>query len=277
MYVNVATPYHDVQIGAASFIVEVDLEAFGVQPPVVRDVLKVDLVFYPIVQPFRLCVLLVGNDSSVLDPDDPVRVEVGQLFLVGDQDDQPFLRDGLDDVHDLQSIAAVQVSRRLVGDDDGRVLDDGPGDADSLPLTAGQHVCVPVPVAVHADLLKDIVDPGPDLLLVLHSDHLQGHRHIVKDGHAVDQIVVLEDIAYVQGTDLVHLPRGPAGDPLAVDVDLALVDLIQSSDGVQKGRLAAAGWPQQGDQPLPLQVEGRIVDGVYFVLSSAEEVFVDML
>ncbi len=57
-----------------------------------------------------------------------------QFSLVSDQNDQLLPGNRFDDVHDFYGIFAVQISRRFIGDDDFRVLDDGAGDADSLPL-----------------------------------------------------------------------------------------------------------------------------------------------
>ena len=196
---------------------------------------------------------------------------------MGYQNYQPFLGYGPDDVHNLQGVAAVQISGRLVGDNDGRVLDNRPGDGDTLPLSAGKHIGVPVPVAVHSHLLQHIIDPLTDLVPVFHSHHPQRDGDIIKDSHVVHQIVILEDITHVQCPDLVHLTGHAPGDPLPIDIDLALVHLVQAADGIQQCGLAASGWTQQSHQTLSLQVQGGVIDGVDFVSSPPEEIFVDML
>ena len=78
----------------------------------------------------------VGVNVSVHDLDHAVAVVVHQTFLVGHQDDQLVYGDGLDYVHYLKGIGAVEISRRLVSYDYGRVLDDSASNAYTLSFTA---------------------------------------------------------------------------------------------------------------------------------------------
>jgi len=68
--------------------------------------------------------------------EDPVGVE-GHLPVVGDQNQGvPLPVDLLEERHDLHPGAGVQVARGLVGQQDGRPVDQGPGDGHPLALAA---------------------------------------------------------------------------------------------------------------------------------------------
>ena len=43
-------------------------------------------------------------------------------------------------------------------------------------------------------------------------------------------------------------PRRQMIDPLATDADLAGIDALQAGNHAQQRRLAAAGWPEEGDE-----------------------------
>ncbi len=80
---------------------------------------------------------LVGEDLAVADVDDAVGV-FGDVGLVSDEDDSvAFPVKLVEQRHDLDAGFGVEVAGRLVGQDDGRIIDKGAGDGDALALTAG--------------------------------------------------------------------------------------------------------------------------------------------
>src|SRR5437899_14488 len=84
--------------------------------------------------------LLVRFDLAVPDVDRASGV-VGDGLLVGDEDDRVALRvQLLEQPHDLLPGDGVEVAGRLVGEQDGRAHDEGPGDRHPLALAARQLV-----------------------------------------------------------------------------------------------------------------------------------------
>ncbi len=70
-----------------------------------------------------------------------------------DQKDESVLGDGLEDVHDLDCVCGVEVSCRLISDEDLAFLDECTSDCDSLHLTARESICFLLAVFEEADCL----------------------------------------------------------------------------------------------------------------------------
>ena len=91
---------------------------------------------------------LVGEDLAVADVDDAMSV-FGDVGLVGDEHDGVALGvERVEEGHDLDAGFGVEVAGGLVGEDDGRAVDQGAGDGDALALAAGELVGL----VVHARL-----------------------------------------------------------------------------------------------------------------------------
>src|SRR6185503_16474477 len=90
----------------------------------------------------------------------------------------------------------VEVSARLVGEQERRVVDEGAGDRDSLLLAAGELVRVVVELGREADQAKRLGYLGADLGAA-GTDHLQRVGDVVVDGAVRQQLEVLEDGADV--------------------------------------------------------------------------------
>ena len=83
---------------------------------------------------------MVACDNTITDCDDAVS-EFGDVGLVRDHDDGIALGvKFVEERHDLVTGLGVEVSRGLVGEDDGRMVDEGAGDGDTLALTTGQLI-----------------------------------------------------------------------------------------------------------------------------------------
>ncbi len=96
--------------------------------------------------------------SAVVHKDYPVGVS-RNIFVVSDHDDGvAFAVETDEELHDLTGGDAVEVSGRLVGEQDRRLVHEGAGDGDPLALAAGELVRpVPGPVS-QADELQHL--PG---------------------------------------------------------------------------------------------------------------------
>src|SRR5262249_42122946 len=81
----------------------------------------------------NLCAVWRSVDQPVAQVDDALGV-AGHLRFVRDQDDrQPLLAvELLEHVEDLDAGARVEVAGRLVGEEEGGVVDEGAGDGDAL-------------------------------------------------------------------------------------------------------------------------------------------------
>ena len=80
---------------------------------------------------------LIGEDLAVADVDDAVSV-LGDIGFVGDEDDGvAFCVELIEEGHDFGAGLGVEVAGGLVGEDDGRTVDEGAGDGDALALAAG--------------------------------------------------------------------------------------------------------------------------------------------
>ena len=79
----------------------------------------------------------------------------GHVALVGDEDDRAARGVELvEQAEDLGRRARVEVARRLVGQDQGRLGDERPGDGDALLLAAGQLAGPVADPVGQADLLE---------------------------------------------------------------------------------------------------------------------------
>ena len=149
----------------------------------------------------------------------------------------------------------VEVSGRLVGDQDHRPVDERAGDRDPLLLATGQLVGHPVALAVEADQLQGLGDRAPDVAARL-ADHLQGERDVLRHGLVGEQPEVLED-----GADLAaqprHLPPGQPVDLLAGDVDPTLGAARLAQHEAQRGRLARSRTCRRGRRTRPSRCRSR--------------------
>ena len=118
-----------------------------------------------------------------------------------------------EDLHQRENLVGalgVEVAGRLVGDDQFRVGDDRPGDADALLLPAGE---LPRPV-VHAVRQADQVQRRFHLLAALllrQRQKQQRQLDVLVGGEHRQQVVELEDEADVPGaaTGPVRSPTSP--------------------------------------------------------------------
>src|SRR4030043_1041462 len=85
---------------------------------------------------------LLPDDEAVLQVD-PLPGPGGDVGLVGDHDHGHALLfvEGLEDIHDLRARPAVEVAGGLVGQDQGWVVEEGPGDGHPLLLSARELGC----------------------------------------------------------------------------------------------------------------------------------------
>ena len=90
----------------------------------------------------------VVDDPAVLHPHDPLG-RIGDGLVVGDHKDRlTALVETAEQLEHLLAALAVERTGRLVGEHDGGLVGQRPGDRQALPLTAREHArCLPSLVA----------------------------------------------------------------------------------------------------------------------------------
>ena len=143
------------------------------------------------------------------------------------KNDETSLADLLDDAHDLEGVIGVEITRRLVRENDFRVLGDRPRDGDPLLLAAGKGLDVATAIVVHADALKDVVDPFLDLLFVVKTVHVETGLDILVDSFVRQEIVVLENVPDIFVSDDIPLEGILLLDQGAIEINLAPFEPVE--------------------------------------------------
>ena len=133
----------------------------------------------------------VRDDLTVFQVDDPGRVLVREVRVMGDHDDEAVFGHLFQKVHDLHRGLRVEGAGGLVGQDNVRVVDEGTGNGDTLHLSAGKLVRLLVGLVPEADFLQRLFRAG----LPFRGGHVRdGQRQFDVGKHALmrDEVVVLE-------------------------------------------------------------------------------------
>src|SRR5579872_2272123 len=94
----------------------------------------------------------VRHDLAVLERDDPRTVFRDGLLVRDEHDrDAAIVLEALEDVHDLDAGAAVEISGGLVREQDRRIVQQRPRDGDPLLLAAGQLIRMMIDAIGKAD------------------------------------------------------------------------------------------------------------------------------
>jgi len=165
--------------------------------------------------------------------------------------------DGFEEqVRDLAAGGAVEITGRLVGDEDGRFDGERACDRDPLLLATGKLCGIVGKTAAKADPLKHGARPVEG---VGAAGKLQRHRHVLQCVHGLHQMEGLEYKADFLPAEARELVLPEAGIIEARDRDAAAVDPLQPGDHHQERRLARAGRP---DEPDALSVHHGKVDAM---------------
>ena len=194
---------------------------------------------------------------------DPARVHDGDavghrhrlLLVVRDHDegDADVALDPLElDLHGLAQLE-VEGAERLVEQQHLRVHDERAGQRDALLHAARELRRLGLLAPGEAHELERLVGLLVALLLA-DLALLEAVGDVVEHRHVREQRVGLE-----HGVD-VALVRRDADGRAAVDLDLALRRLVEAGDHAQRGRLAAAGRAEQGEELARAHVEIDRVD-----------------
>ena len=164
-------------------------------------------------------------------------------MVVGDQDDGPTLAVQIgQQVHDRRARAAVEVARRLVGEHDRRVGDEGAGDGDTLSFATRQGAWAMAAAVSEPDRVERRLGlcctPVPR-----HAGVQQTVGDVVERGERLDEVELLEDETDAPPPHGGEPPVAHRAHIVAVDAHRAVRRALQGTDDVDQGRLPGPGRP----------------------------------
>ena len=167
--------------------------------------------------------------------------------------------DAVEQPHDADRGRRVEVSGRLVGEEDQRPVDERARDRHPLLLTTRQLGREVVGLLGEADEVEDLRHlRAHDVLRP--ADHLERERDVLVDRLVGEQLEVLEDAADV-APQLRHLPRAEAPDVAARDEDPARGRDLVAQQQLQERRLPRARGPDEEDELALQDLEGEVAEG----------------
>ena len=191
----------------------------------------------------------VVDELAGAQADDALAVDLGQVeeVEVDDGGDAELAVDALQVAHDDVAGGRVEAGHRLVGEQDGGLLGQGPGDAHALLLPArevgGAHVGLLHDVdaleGLHGDL--DVLRPVPAQQRAQRAGAMQAtHEHVVDDAGALHEVEGLEDHADVRA-QLAQLPCAASRTLTPSTMTSPRGQRHKAVDGADERRLAGAG------------------------------------
>ena len=177
-------------------------------------------------------------------------------------DDRVALRvELLEERHDLLAGLGVEITGRLVGEDDGRIVDEGARDGDALALAAGEFVGF----VAHALAEADVFERAARLV---HAAALAEARvderqlDVVQRVGARQEIECLENETDLAVADVGELVVDHGGDVLAVELVAAGRRRIETAEHVHERRLARAGRAHDGEVFVAMDLQRDAAQGV---------------
>ena len=121
--------------------------------------------------------IAVIRDESVLQSDDASRILLRELRIVRHHDDKPVFRDLLQQFHNLHRGLGVQSARRLIRQENIRVVHQGAGNGNTLHLAAGHLIRFLLELIPEADPAQCLLGAAATFG-VRHSRDCQRQLHI---------------------------------------------------------------------------------------------------
>ena len=140
----------------------------------------------------------------------------------------------MEGLHHKRSGSGVQVSRRLIGQDDGRVIDEGARDCDALHLAARELGYAVVPVV---DGQRDSLQRVNGAHFALATGHIgvgQRKHDVFDNRQARQQVEALKDKANAQGADFGELVIIELGHVEPLQVIVARRRFVQAAQDVHE-------------------------------------------
>src|SRR5690606_34504890 len=195
----------------------------------------------------------VRDDAPVLDDEDASADRRDLLEDVRAQEDELLSPKVSNELADLDDLMRIETARRLVHDDDGRVVDEGLGETDALLVSLREKSDVLLEHAANADEIDDAVDRGAhlrlrDLARARHEPQVVPHLHVGIERRRLGEI-----------TDALLHPERILEDVLAGDHDVARVGDDVASEDLERRRLAGAVRAEKADDLALVDLEAHVV------------------
>ena len=204
---------------------------------------------------------MIGFDRAVEDADVTGGVALYLLKIVSDDDDQLVAGDFTKKLDDLLRGLTVQISRRLIAEKNGGILGQGAGDDGPLLLTARELASLVVDVPLQTHTAQELHSPIPTLTGIF--DVHKGQLHVLEDGEALNDVVLLEDEGYVLLAVLLPVLLEEVGRGLALNAELALLVGVHAADDVEQGGFTRPRFTRHSDElpTLKGQIDSSDTDG----------------
>ena len=186
------------------------------------------------------------HNPAVTENGSPLAVGRGRRLMGDHHDDHVSLAgQSCQKIQDLLAGLRIEIARRLVGIQDGRLEEDRPPDRHPLLFPAGEGV---------GPMLGAIGQPqGAEQLhaefVALRFGHAVEHRgqgDILQRAHGGEKIILLKDDPDVMTTKHGQLRFVHPVDAPAIDFNLPFVGSVEGGKQVEEGTFAASGWPHDG-------------------------------
>ena len=203
------------------------------------------------------------------EPDDPVGPADREVDLVqAAHDGESFVGGDLaDEGHHLLARLRVEGGDGLVGQEDRRLLHEGPGDGHALLLATGQGVAALVGAVEEADTVEVLqrgqlcsagVAPQPEPRPT-HPRERPG-QHVLQNGQRGYELELLEDEAHA-AAKLSQRPALHRGNGRAEHLDGPGAGQLQAVEMPQQRGLAGTGEPEQHDDLSLGHLERDVLEG----------------
>ena len=217
-------------------------------------------------------------DLSVPEMNDPVHDPrlIHEGVVAGNQDGFFVLLEPAQDFHQLQGEFGVQMGRGFVGDNDRRVIDQGPGNGHSLGFAARK------PFDFGLRLLGDVekVEKVQSPLLQNRMPFSAGvgrQHHVFQGGDSLDEVKLLEDEPKGFSADLGEKSFRQAGDLPADEEDPPGGGPGHAADEAEEGGLPRTAGPFEDRDLLRFDRQAHSLDSRKFVGLALVEDFADVL
>src|SRR5437879_3002418 len=185
------------------------------------------------------------DQPAAVDREDPVR-PADDLAAVGRHHERPTGAAGevVEDVQHLAASLEVEVARRLVSEDQQRVVHQRPHDRDALLLAAGEAIGKALGPIREPDQFQEVAGSAR-AVLPRAGVEFERQPEVFLDGQRRDQVEELEDETDVTPAEERARPLGECRHRRAVDDHLARRGHVDPAEQVEEGRLARPAAPEQ--------------------------------
>ena len=143
----------------------------------------------------------------------------------------------------LLACVQVQIARRFVRQNDGRLVHEGAGDGDALLLAAGNLRRQMRETMPKSNDIKDFRRRFTRLGWCFARENPR-QRHVFQRRHRHDQIERLEDVSHLVAADPRQLLLVQIGQRISVNLHMAFRRAVEAAHHVEERRFAGTGRPQ---------------------------------